>query len=272
MVAGCDQHEPGATIGRPGERTFFMRKTLWVVAIALAALTCAPAIANAHDWSGFYVGLNAGAISNRDTGQETCYNPSGVKNGPGCPVPTGAGNMNGSGFLGGLQLGWNWQLGPLVFGPEFDYDGSTMQQSSNWQGQLVPGYAPATFSATENLSSLQTERLRIGFASHDTYLYATGGWAQGVVTESVNLTCYGVCGAPTVSAAGQNTISDSGWAEGIGGEWAVGHHMTMKLEGLLYTLRPYSPEYPVSSGVGYSFGKDFYFHGAIARLGINWRL
>lgn len=45
--------------------------------------------------------------------------------------------------------------------------------------------------------------------------------------------------------------------------------MSVKVEGLLYTLQPYTTSASFGSQ---TFGKDFYFHGAVARIGFNWKL
>ena len=43
------------------------------------------------------------------------------------PRPTGTGPFtdSGNGFLGGAQAGFNWQIGPAVFGMEADFQGTS---------------------------------------------------------------------------------------------------------------------------------------------------
>ncbi|HEY9086453.1 MAG TPA: stalk domain-containing protein [Candidatus Tyrphobacter sp.] len=222
-------------------------------------------------WNGAYVGLNAGEIWNHDTGGNTCTTPSGVSFGFGCSIDAGIGKMNAIGLVGGVQLGYNWQLGPLVIGPEFDYDGTTLHGDSNFYGHL-PEYGIVStcctvhFSASEQMSSIQTERLRIGFASGRTLIYATGGYAQANWTLSSNYAFTSLQYPGTIS------VQRSGWTEGLGGEWALTPHMTFKVEGLLFELQPYTTSFFASGATsGYRGGKDFYFHGGIARIGFNWR-
>ena len=79
----------------------------------------APVVAPLN-WSGFYVGGNVGgaAIS---SGQITEFIP-----GPGQSGWDGAGNFmplgSQSSFLGGLQLGYNYQVNQFVLGIEADVD------------------------------------------------------------------------------------------------------------------------------------------------------
>ncbi len=139
------------------------------------------------------------------------------------------------------------------------------------------------------MTSFQTERLRIGFTpSHKTLIYLTGGWAQANWSLTSDLSIHGggcptsigrgvspaarTCYGGTESWPASLSTSRNGWTEGIGGEWAMTPHMTMKVEGLLYTLRPITL---LGSGqpftTSYMIGKDYYFHGNVVRLGFNWR-
>src|SRR5436309_950665 len=75
-------------------------------------------------WSGFYVGGNAGAAWFSDSavlslppGPPQAFAPFLAI---GSIPPTGYGT-NGSGFIGGLQIGYNWQIQNWVLGIEADY-------------------------------------------------------------------------------------------------------------------------------------------------------
>ena len=97
-------------------------------------------------WTGFYVGLNAGAaIDNTRYGWSPFspdYRPGGVA------------------FAGGAQAGYNWQTGPLVLGVETDiaYRGAS-GNSNNGFGALSMGAgyfgtARARLGRTRHLSRL----------------------------------------------------------------------------------------------------------------------
>src|SRR6185295_1773477 len=56
------------------------------------------------NWTGFYAGLNAGVGTSHSTATGGC-------------CASGLININGNGFTGGLQAGYNWQSSPQwVFG------------------------------------------------------------------------------------------------------------------------------------------------------------
>ena len=75
----------------------------------------------AQDWSGYYLGVNAGAAKGRASNS---FNLSGVGTNSSWLQPdeaqTLAGRMSGSTsdshFIGGIQAGRNWQNGKLVYG------------------------------------------------------------------------------------------------------------------------------------------------------------
>ncbi len=84
--------------------------------------TCAPlqvadrsrSVADRYNWSGFYLGLNAGGAFGINTV---------TASGGG-----GSASVKEPGFLGGAQVGANYQTGPVVWGFEADYDASTQNQ------------------------------------------------------------------------------------------------------------------------------------------------
>src|SRR5205807_6800799 len=77
----------------------------------------------AYTWSGCYIGASAGTSSGRSDGFSTSAGTLalGVGPGPGAVVAGGfpiTDSFNLSGFIGGGQLGCNWQVGVWVFGIE----------------------------------------------------------------------------------------------------------------------------------------------------------
>jgi outer membrane immunogenic protein len=105
-----------------------------VSAAALAGLTvlAIPGQARAHDWTGVYVGVNAGAGQNNVRWSNLVV-----------PLEPDAGRPNqivmspsDGGFIGGAQVGFNQQMGPWVWGVEAAFDGSGMEGT----GDCVGGY------------------------------------------------------------------------------------------------------------------------------------
>jgi len=163
------------------------------------------AVAPYFNWTGFYVGANIGGawadtdITNGFTG--TTWSPS------------------GSSFIGGGQVGYNWQFnGPWVIGVEWDFDWSS--SGSNSVRAQIPG--GNIIEANINPQWMTTVAGRFGYAV-DTWLFYVKGGGGWVNTDfnAVNVTT----GAST---SGSKTAS--GWLVGVGVEYAFSRNWSAKLE------------------------------------------
>jgi outer membrane immunogenic protein len=218
-------------------------RTGWRIALAVvAALTvgAAPALAQVHDWTGLYGGLNAGYGwgGNRVvlSGDEAQTQNVGIALGI---LPASlAGDP--SGFVGGAQLGFNVQLGPVVVGTETDLQLAEIESSETVSSD-VPPFAPFTTRATQKLDMLGTVRGRIGVSVFspsvlpgDALLfYVTGGFAYGhafLNGSLVNPGCFGIC------SFGSESSVLAGWTAGGGIEYAFAQRWSVKAEYLRYDL------------------------------------
>ncbi|MCF4126655.1 outer membrane protein [Methylobacterium sp. SyP6R] len=152
-------------------------------------------------WTGFYAGFNAGyGFNTADTRAPTVIGvPAGTTaansvfiNQFGAPT-TGVvafGNRNSNdGFVGGGQVGYNYQFTPgsgVVVGIEADAQYVDFGRSRNrFAFATVPGggVAPGTLVFNPNgisgLDFFGTVRGRLGYAWDRTLVYATGGFAYG---------------------------------------------------------------------------------------------
>lgn len=148
-------------------------------------------------WTGFYLGVNGGYGFGRSKWS-------------GLPASF---DVNG-GLVGG-QLGYNWQLGQLVYGLEGDGDWSDLRGTAN------PA-ACGTVCRTRN-DYLATVRGRLGYAMDRLLPYATGGLAVG----NIHATVPGFAGIDTNRA---------GWTVGGGLEYAVAPNWSVKAEYLYVDL------------------------------------
>ena len=166
-----------------------MKKFVLGILIALTGATCAaaadlyykaPVAAPVYNWTGFYIGGNAGgAWGNFDPRTVTVYSDDGWF------VPTdipaidrvGIQSSKPAGFTGGFEAGYNWQSRNFVFGVEGDI-GALSLSSGVRSGALYPGY-PYTFTVTSNISTtwLATVRGRLGYAVNNWLFFVTGGAA-----------------------------------------------------------------------------------------------
>jgi outer membrane immunogenic protein len=165
-----------------------------VVAPVMAPIT--------YNWTGFYIGGNVGGGWTRPEYLNTA-NTTFFGDVAGPP----AFGHNASGFIGGGQIGYNWQAGAFVFGVEAMFDWSDIKGSVNpLRGGLPPLGQDDIFET--RIRSLFLGTARIGYAMNNWLLYAKGGYAGGDVRVSVVDTL----------GANQGSGSASSWRNG----WTVG--------------------------------------------------
>jgi outer membrane immunogenic protein len=202
--------------------------------------TKAPAYVDpGYNWSGFYIGGNAGYSWGRAStdgnlsGSQSVsqFRSAGPDLLPGFPVVTAlasvplAGRANVNGFIGGGQAGYNWQRGTWLFGLEGDIQGSDERGSSDVCTVAGCPAGTAVFTANYKLDWFGTARGRVGFLPTDrVLLYATGGLAYGQFSAS----------SPLVPVSWGATRA--GWTVGAGAEAAIDQHWSVKLEYLYMDL------------------------------------
>jgi outer membrane immunogenic protein len=169
-------------------------------------------------WTGFYVGGNLG-WGWRDDDNETV-----VLSGPGIPAglvgTLNFDNGNDGNFLGGGQIGYNYQIGSFVIGAEADIQGINTDDNDAvfFPGPGMAGvFVPGEFE--DSADWFGTVRLRAGVAFDRFLVYATGGLAY--------------------------TEDNTGWTVGGGVEWALpvnwnlfggNSAVTLGLEGLWVSI------------------------------------
>jgi outer membrane immunogenic protein len=218
------------------------------------------------------VGLNAGGGWTFDNGSPRCIDPNGVNNGPGCQiVPDNT--TNGSGFLGGGQIGYNWQVNPAwVVGLEADFQGSNLGGSATVGGRFPlfgGGFAPnpATFTANDKLDWFGTVRGRVGLSIGRQLFYTTAGLAYGQAALSTNFA------TPFFTFPASATVTKTGWIAGIGTEGAFIGNWSAKAELLYYDLGKTTLLGAAKPAIsGFLLGKDFETEGLIVRGGLNLKL
>src|SRR5712691_6858503 len=149
----------------------------FLAATAVIALCSAPALAApppVFNWTGFYVGGHIGAIV--EHGQLSNLPPGGFFLGP--PVPTPSNDFQDDGFLGGGQLGYNWQWTNWVAGVEGDISASHLSNSGPFN-IVTTGIVSSTTAGTAEFRSdpFITVRGRFGYAAGNLLFYGTGGFA-----------------------------------------------------------------------------------------------
>jgi outer membrane immunogenic protein len=245
---------------------------------AVAADLPITALPPACIWCGAYVGLNGGwvgaagdTISNNGTDSGTGGLGSALAAGA---LPSSVG-LGYNGFMGGGQVGYNWQIERWVFGGEADLDGviAKANTTSSFPGNAA--FAPDTSTYTRELDWFSSFRARIGFTVWPTFLvYATGGLAFGHTKTGSSEDCPAAAPpcASESSMTNATTTGSLGTAVGAGAEWMFAPHWSFKAEYLFADFGQHSDmltyTYPVANTS--SMTSTVRDSVNIVRAGINW--
>jgi outer membrane immunogenic protein len=166
---------------------------------------------NYYSWAGPYLGANLGYEWGSVEGSVT----------------------KPQGFQGGVQAGYNWQSGPLVFGVEGDLQATAADDT----------FAPWKFSNPW----FGTLRGRAGYAINNILFYGTGGLAFGELRGET----FGLSESHTTA----------GWTAGVGAEFGLAKNWSGKIEYLYVDLAE-----SAFSITGMSNGTRF----GVVRAGVNY--
>jgi outer membrane immunogenic protein len=167
-----------------------------------------------YNWQGLYLGANVG------------YQWGTITNAPNRPES----------FMGGVQLGYNWQNGQLVYGLETDIQ--------------LTGADDTVGAAKFSNTWFGTLRGRGGFTFNNVLLYGTAGLA------------YGGLRGETVGGALSESKTLGGWTAGVGMEIGLTPAWSLRAEYLYMDL----------SGRGYSVtGVNNGIESSMLRFGANYR-
>ena len=147
------------------------------------------------------------------------------------------GNRNG--FAGGAQIGYNYQVGSLVYGVEADLDFLSGRGRKTGTVALGAPFAAGTTLTTSGGgggSYIGTVRGRLGVAFDRFLPYVTGGLAYGNTRNgsTVAIGPAGVSGGTDRFTSGSSSNVKFGYALGAGLEYAITNNITVKGE-YLYT-------------------------------------
>jgi outer membrane immunogenic protein len=209
-----------------------MRRFL-IVAISLlsiaASIHTAAAQSQSYNWTGWYVGVNAGgAWGDSDIRTSTVFAPGNYFQPTSVPSinSNGHGSPGTSGFTAGAQGGYNWQVGNWVLGLETDF-GYFDQDTSRSVTVVYPCCGPSTYTIDQKVDTdnLFTLRPRAGWAANNWLFYVSGGLALSSLKTSFEFTdVFGV------AADGEKTSIKPGWAIGGGAEFGLLRNWTLRGE------------------------------------------
>ncbi|WP_052954624.1 outer membrane protein [Microvirga vignae] len=210
-------------------------KKILLASVALLGLTAAASAADlpsrrapapvvaavpVFTWTGFYVGVNAGYGWSDDDLDGVDF----------------ADDDDDGGFVGGAQVGYNYQIGSFVVGLEGDIQFADFGREGAFT--FVDPVTGDTFTGDLDSSDwFGTVRARAGVAFGQALIYATGGFA---FADDAN-----------------------GWTVGGGLEYAFTNNLSAKIEGLYVSLDGDNDDFD------FDFDNDTDF--GVVRAGLNYR-
>jgi outer membrane immunogenic protein len=246
-----------------------------------------PPIVEVWNWTGFYIGGNAGYSWGRSDSTVDYFNTA-----TGAAIVPPPGSITGARFdmngaIAGGQIGYNWQNGGWVWGIEADAQWSDEKGRAPFNCAAVPvaagpclpgltflppGVTGTSVTLDQSLEWFGTARLRGGWlATPRTLLYVTGGLAYGEIKTTATLSG-ATPAAVLVSSTSSNSDIRVGWTVGAGIEGMITQNWTAKLEYLYMDLGSFSGgTYTLAplSVIGARVDSDFRDH--ILRAGINYK-
>jgi outer membrane immunogenic protein len=169
-------------------------------------------------------------------------------------------NNDGRGFVGGGQIGYNWQIGNVVIGAE-----GTLSRT-NLDDDFRSVVNPAAVTYSTDINWIGTVAGRLGFASGPALVYVKAGWATANVELSGRQT----------AIADSFSLDDrrNGWVVGGGFEYLFARNLSFGVEynfidlgsasyagstrlGLPFTIRDVDTEiHTVTARLNFKFGRD----------------
>lgn len=240
-----------------------------------ASAAASPAAPGAANWSGFYLGGQIGAgFGPKHWSDSIGSSVSLVDPGPpdfAAGTPRGL-NVAGygkstpmAGGLGGLQIGYNWQIDPAVLGIEADIALADLKGSHTIYSGIGGGQAAAHTKALGSLAG------RLGYAIERTLVYAKAGGAFAVTDHSLNTS--GIY-YPT---QGYDCCADSvgstrwGWMVGAGVEYALNPAWSARLEYDYLDFGRQIIRFPNNAALGVPEAAiDQAFH--TVKMGVNYKI
>ena len=192
-----------------------------------------------YNWTGFYLGAHLGGAFSSNN------NFSGL----------GTGNNSNGRFLGGVQVGADWQFAPTwVIGAEGQY---------SWLSGSVGAAFPGGLVYTNSQRGLGSITGRFGYTWGPGLLYVKGGYAYSDNNEKVTL-----AGTPVGFAT--NGDHRNGWTVGGGVEYMFAPSWSAKAEYQYYNFGSASFTAPAALAPAGSFTTDDHTIKAGVNYRFNW--
>lgn len=205
-------------------------------------------------WTGFYVGAHIGGTWGTTEAEINSIALGGLGAFSGFVLPLTSQSFNG--FIGGGQIGYNWQSGIVVFGAEAELS------ATNAQGT---GPCLVVLSCKTDQNWVATAAARLGLADGRSLYYVKGGgaWSQNTYSADLNI----LIGLHT-----EVKETRSGWLVGAGIEHAfAGTGLSAKLEYNYIDYGSRDLNFPLAIGLPIDIGTKIRENQHTMKVGVNYR-
>lgn len=195
--------------------------------VAAAGVFKAPprVVATAYDWTGFYVGGFTGAAWGTSN-----WN---------FPAIAGSANPRTAGLLGGIDAGYNKQIGSWVVGVEGDIAASNAKGGQSCIASVINSGFPVETNCNNDVKWMATATAKVGYAWDRVLVYGKAGGAW--TNNAMDVSCNGDAGFQfncTAQNVGANpgvqdltaTAHQFGWTVGAGFELGLTPSWSAKAE------------------------------------------
>jgi len=248
---------------------------LAAVAPSLLALAAAfPSAAQDSPWSGFYVGATLGA-----NWSDSSLKHSVASGGGGVVIPpadvalinaTGGNGSNRTGFTGGIEGGYNYQMGSWLLGLETDFVAlENNQRVTNTFQSALPITSPAVYSLNQRAKTswMWSLRPRLGYVAGPWLFYGTGGIATSELKVSSN---FSDNRTPPNAIGSDHSKTKTGWIAGLGAGYALDPNWSVKGEWLYADFGSVSTTSTTPNGF-VSLTSKAKVRSNIVRVGLGYR-
>jgi outer membrane immunogenic protein len=215
-----------------------MRLLSFAAAPTLLIALVAGAPAQAQDdgtyWNGFYLGGVVGGAWGNTRAQANVVAGNGTVVIPPADArllsTTQAHENTHAGFTGGVEGGYNYLMGPWLFGLEADWTSLDLKNTSD--RSLVSTINPAnTFTLDQRIKTdwMVSVRPRVGYTAGPWLVYATTGLAFSELKYSAD---FSDNRAATDAISASSSSTKTGWVAGLGGGYAFTPQWSLKGEWL----------------------------------------
>ncbi len=218
-----------------------------------------------HDWTSFYLGGNVGGIWGQFS-SPILIDPIRINTFSFGPFLEKF-KVDKNSVTGGAQFGYNWQKEHWLYGAEFDINVQQLNGTYLLTDRTRSPFEPNDEFVTKN-DSRASIRGRVGYATNNWLMYATGGIAFTHIEFNANYIQNTINNITYPASSGIDTHILVGGTVGLGVEYALSESFSVALEGLYSGYG--SKDYELGSVAAFSLSTTtFVFVPTTGRLSMD---